>query len=324
MSMHDPDTPFPDEQIIAFLDGELPSADRRLMEDALILDEALRARLAGLDTSSTVLKRAGASLDLLVPAAVHLDELLESARWQVEEALEPARDPYREEDLAAVGAEDPDLPPARLSRTGAPSEAGRGGSRARAPEWWVMVASIVVAFALGNLVPWTVGMLASNSGSQGTGPSVSGPALVPPAADHSSWKQAVAEHITLYTARTFERRRPHPDLAQHLVSAGRAIGLALTPQGLSVPGYQLLDAELLVLKGMPLAKVTYLDETGFPLVFCVIRGPVAAQTNAPALGTQNGLSLVAWDREGLGYVVIGDAPQERLATLARGLIPRFF
>ncbi len=218
----------------------------------------------------------------------------------------------------------------------------------RKPEWWVMVAGIVIAFALGTAL--TYATRPSPSGQTISRPMTGQPmdtsgAMVDASRD---WKTAVAAYAGLYGRHTLmAMTTPHRDLDIHVRSIGAALRIPLTPETLVADGFTLVSAELLAFEGQPLGKLAYMDRTGTPILFCILRGPAArpipprmderpsdrneaglpqgtlAQSTLPKASRIEGLRTVAWTKDDLGYLVIGNAPDLQIAALGDTLSARF-
>ncbi len=206
----------------------------------------------------------------------------------------------------------------------------------------LLSASICAAFAIGVVIyPLAAGYLIPQGPSVEADPG-EGPATVPPPAGVSgpqtrgmaqprTWKRAVADYARLYDRNTVLNRTVRPsDLVASLAHVEAGLGIPLRGDALAVEGFELLDAELLTFEGRPLAKAIYRDSAGVPVLFCIMRsartgqGTQAGPTIPPASGAIDGLNMVAWDKDGYGYIVIADTSPARVITLARGLLPRFF
>jgi anti-sigma factor RsiW len=136
------------------------------------------------------------------------------------------------------------------------------------------------------------------------------------------WRSEVAEYTELYTNENFAL--PSPDLEfqfKKLSVVAERVGIALTPENLSLPGLRFRSADILSYEGSPLGEITYLDARGSPVLFCIIAN---GGTNTPDRSEKrDGLSLSSWSRGGRGYLVIGRAPEEQVAELAQTLKTRF-
>jgi anti-sigma factor RsiW len=136
------------------------------------------------------------------------------------------------------------------------------------------------------------------------------------------WRSEVAEYTELYTKENFAL----PSLDQEfqikkLSVVAERVGVALTPENLSLPGLSFRSADILSYEGAPLGEITYVDARGSPVLFCIIAN---GGTNTPDRSEKrDGLSLSSWSRGGRGYLVIGRAPEEQIAELAQTLKTRF-
>jgi anti-sigma factor RsiW len=95
--------------------------------------------------------------------------------------------------------------------------------------------------------------------------------------------------------------------------------LALDPDRLSIGDLAPRRAQLLQYEGVPLAQIGYVDGA-VPLAFCVIRD---GEKDAPiSLASKEGFRTASWAKGGRGYMLIGDAPPDRIGALARALRER--
>ncbi len=144
-------------------------------------------------------------------------------------------------------------------------------------------------------------------------------------ASHSGgedWRTAVVEYTDFYNADTFALNNPDAAReAEELRALSAKIGGALTPESVNLAGLRFKAAQILAYDGKPLGQISYVDADGAPVLFCVMAD---ADADAPTrTETRGGLSLTSWSRRGLGYMVIGRLPAQRIADLATTLARRF-
>jgi anti-sigma factor RsiW len=143
-----------------------------------------------------------------------------------------------------------------------------------------------------------------------------------PSDDRDDWRSAVVGYMELYTNETLALRNPDRDFqAKKLSVVAERVGLALTPEKVSLPGLRFESADLLSYDGAPLGEIAYVDARGSPVLFCVIANGGADTPNH--LERRGDLALSSWARGGRGFMMIGHAPEEQIAELARTLKRRF-
>ena len=168
--------------------------------------------------------------------------------------------------------------------------------------------SVAAAFAL-FLVGW------------GAGHYVSAPALlVPTSKEGEGWRDEVAEYVSLYTNETFTSQMPLNGAAA-LARFSQSLGVNLTPASIALPDLTFKWVNMLSYDGAPLGQIAYLDESGNPVVFCVIRN---GQKDAPVTKeNREGVAIASWARSGRGFLVGGRISSERAGKLAGILAARF-
>jgi anti-sigma factor RsiW len=143
-----------------------------------------------------------------------------------------------------------------------------------------------------------------------------------PRDEGEGWRSEVADYMELYTNENFALPSPDRDFQiKKLSVVAERVGVALTPENLSLPGLSFRSADILSYDGAPLGEITYVDARGSPVLFCVIANGGADTPNRS--GKRDGLSLSSWSRGGRGYLVIGRASKEQVAELAQALKTRF-
>lgn len=246
-----------DEELTAYLDGELAAAPAAALAARLEADAALRDRLEQL--------RRGR------PAAEAFDLVL------------------------AMAPED------RLAALLASAEAAHRTPRSSFGGLRAMAAGIMLVAAVG--IGYGVARLTA------------------PAEEIYTWRDVVADYVSLYTPETFALAPSDPAAyAPRLAQVGEGLGLDLTPAAVALPDLSLRGAALFHYDGKPLGQVMYVSTEHGPIAFCIIRN---GRPDAPAaLEEKHGLNVVFWNSDGLGYLVIGAVPQATLEAMAETLSSR--
>ena len=135
------------------------------------------------------------------------------------------------------------------------------------------------------------------------------------------WRQVVAEYMTFITPDTLAVVPDSPAvLADALTAVGQKISLGLSPDKLTLPHVYLKTAQLLEFRGKPLAQLAYLSRDDGPLAFCIIANGRPDATID--FEQREGFNIVYWTRDGLGYMLIGKAPRDKLEAYAGDLASR--
>ncbi len=280
---------FTDEELQAYLEDRLDAQTRAAIDAALEDDDRLMDRLAHLDSGVAVLEGAAAHLAALTPPRAALERTLEQAMDEVSR-------------------------PRMVNRP-----------TTRTPEWWLLAASIVIAFAGGVFIDAVLSRPSQEQTAQdGAGMAPPQAPTEPAPAPKRGWKKTVADYAALYTPSSFSGAPlSAAQLNAELDVVRTETGLALNEEDVLVPGFDLVRAQMLSFNGKPLAQLVYRDDAGRPVLFCIIRNTEAGETKPPAPGQLDGLQLVGWDADRFGYIVIGDAPEDSVQGLADVLAPRF-
>ena len=140
--------------------------------------------------------------------------------------------------------------------------------------------------------------------------------------EREDWRSEVANYAQLYTNETFALPSADREFQiKKLSVVAERVGVALTPENLSLPGLSFRSADILSYDGAPLGEITYVDVRGSPVLFCIIANGGANTPNRSE--KRDGLALSSWSRGERGYLVIGRAPEEQIAELAQTLKTRF-
>jgi anti-sigma factor RsiW len=163
------------------------------------------------------------------------------------------------------------------------------------------VALFVLGAAAGYLVPLATGLVQ--------------PVQV---AQAPNWRQAVAEYMGFMTPDTLAIIADDPAaLAGELSAVGEKVSVALSPDRLALPDAALKRASLYDFHGKPLAQLAYLSPAEGAFAFCIIANGKPDQ--AVAFEEREGFNIVFWNRNGLGYMLIGKAARATLEAFAGDL-----
>jgi anti-sigma factor RsiW len=261
-----------EDQLVAYIDGELDENARRALEARLAVDADLRSRLHRLQQGGR-------------PFAPAFRALLEEAPVQRLQA-----------NLAALVEAAPgrDAPPRHRLATPAARFAAAIG-----------VLLFCLGLAIGRYAPLGFARL---------------PEVAQPAGDQDEdWRQAVAEYMALYTRDTFATESASQE--KELAALGARLGLALTPERVTLTDLQFKGAMILNFQGAPLGQLGYVDPSTGPVLFCIIRD---SEPDAALKAEKRGdYSVASWARAGRGYMLIGRLPADQTAELANALEKRF-
>lgn len=133
-----------------------------------------------------------------------------------------------------------------------------------------------------------------------------------------NWRAVVANYMMLYAPETLNnlpKNAQSEDQEIHTVAS--ALDLPLSPQAITIPGAAFKRAQLLRLKGKPLAQIAYLDPVAGPMALCIIASKAGA--TEPQNEQRYGLNLVYWSTSTHSYLVIGRNPADALKDIAAGL-----
>jgi anti-sigma factor RsiW len=231
------------------------------------------------------------------------------ARLDAEPDLRARLALLRQADLPYVGAFAPVLEKAPVDRLQAMLDGALRGAITPASRMRLFVRLAAAAIAALLFVGgYSLGRLTMHEGA----PSSS-------ASREEDWRQTVAEYMSLYTPDTFAT--VSADLSPRALKAfGQKLGLDLSADSIALPGASPHVAMMLQYDGAPLGEIAYLDGAD-PLAFCI--RPVAEPDSAPKLETRDGFASASWAHRGRSYMLIGRAPQQRIAELAQALAARF-
>ncbi len=311
MANNQPPQVFTDEELHSFLTGNSDSDLSNSIEAALESDPALAERLATLDDLPGIGPAVATAFDTMLEAAPkeRLESILNNALIAGGAQASAPRAPAAPEAAAPFWQ---DL--ARLFRLESAAAMALG-----------LVMFLGVGFVIGRTTvePQIVEVMVPAPPAPGTQtPVAEGPAAAE-APKTPGWLVAVADYFKLFTADTYASAQVD-DAARlrslEFVSERIALDIGKAPQ---VAGLSLQRAELLDLKGKPLAQIGYVDGQGRPIAVCIIyRGPgmVPAEAPPPPTYKQDGVhdfNIVHWNVQPHGFLIIGDVPADELEALAR-------
>jgi anti-sigma factor RsiW len=280
---------FDDTLLMAYVDGELPASRHAEVERAVETSDELAARVADLRVSATLPYHAAFAQQPLPPVPDSLSRFVANlARDGVAKVPADKLDVSDEETVEA--AQTP-------AGQGVPAFAGRS-ARARYSSAWLAAAFIAGAFFCGAALK--------------LGPRV----LSPFEGRVSPWVEAAAGYQELYTRETLSDTLDNPSVdARQLDAIRREDGLPLAIPDLQKAGLTFKRLQRLRFHGKPLVQIVYLPEHGAPVALCVIKNQADDQS------TQSrrvyGMDVVTWNKDKLGYALIGQRRDVDLPALAR-------
>ncbi len=212
------------------------------------------------------------------------------------------------------------------TRTGDAREAGPGRTRSS----WLPPAAFAGAAGvlIGVLVqPFLIQMAAHRPITSPPGTAVQSQTAeaTPVAQKAPGWRMSAAIYQRLYAASTFRSAPVTPE--------AQAAGLAQLAGALDIdlgaldfpPGLTLQRAQLLSFNGKALGQIAFLDEDNRAVSLCLFARGEPGPADPAALTSSRLLDLngVDWRTERHAFLLIGDAPDERLTRYARALARQF-
>jgi anti-sigma factor RsiW len=272
-----------DVRLVAYLDDQLPPADRAAVARALEQNAELRQRMEFLDSGGR-------------PFSNAFDLLLEAAPDQRLQAMFA--------DLLNGQAAAPATPPADEKVV-----------PLRRPPWagmrpvWQMAAAASIALTMFG-VGIVAGVILKPQ-----------PTVITDAT--RNWMEAVAQYVSLFSEQTLAGMPADPAAREAgLRRVSTALGLDISREKLaSLPALDFRGTQLLQLEGRPLAQIAFMSDTGKPVAICIIKTTKPAEPPSPE--RRHGLNLVHWVANGYGFMVIGDVPQESLRRIYAETFARF-
>jgi anti-sigma factor RsiW len=267
-----------EDGLIAYLDGELETAQRREVEAWLDADPAARQQLAALADSTHLLRLA---YDEVLHEALP-DRLIAAARGETIEAQAPAR---------------------ILSFN------GRAGARmVTSNRWWIALPAAASLFGLvvgGGAAYLGIAKLLPDNVA-GKRPAVEA------AAANGAWLDNAAGYFKLFVnagdnpaldvAATGDPREALQKISQSLPQEGRLPELNLKPWGLSFRG-----AKLVVAEGRPAAELVYTTDNKAIGPLTLIIGSSKLPNISPTFDRRQDVNLLYWRHEGRAYALVGQA-----------------
>lgn len=282
---HTPD--YPDEWLVAYLDGMLPSEQTQALETSLERDASLQNRLMTLDVDRNAL--AGAFDQALQEAPVDRLETRFEETWRT--MAPPGRTAERE----------------RTQR--------RGGILSGFMTGLVFASlALVIGFGAGLAVP----QFAPDLFQAAEPRDAPAPVEPTPPAPRRGWIAAVADYIVLYGPQTFAGAGQDPvSLRRDLTRTAAAVGVPLVTDDLIPADLSLKQAQVLRFNDKPLAQIMFADGNGIPIALCIIATENADRPMRTA--EANGLGAANWIANGHHYLVIGDLPPADITAIADAL-----
>lgn len=141
--------------------------------------------------------------------------------------------------------------------------------------------------------------------------------------EEEHWRAVVAEYLELYTPDTLSSlATDRPTQLAQLDTVGSKMGMALTPELITLPGADFRRAQLLQYDGQPLAQLAYLDPQEGPVALCFISSEQGAA--APRRERRRDMNVVYWSSNRHAFMLIGYAPfvhLERAVDDVKGRLP---
>ncbi|MBK1661734.1 anti-sigma factor family protein [Paracraurococcus ruber] len=142
----------------------------------------------------------------------------------------------------------------------------------------------------------------------------------PIAAGPSRMLAEIAEYHALYSRETRHLVEADASEAEHIRAwLGPKVGRAIAIPDLSAAGLTFAGARLVALEGQPVAALMYTRPDGLPVAFCILSAPAAGRGMLQA--EREGVGVASWGDGTHRYVVVGEAPPERLRHWV-GLVQR--
>jgi anti-sigma factor RsiW len=284
---------FDDTLLMAYVDGELPPSRHAEIERAVAASDDLAARVADLRASAALPYREAFSRQPMPPVPDSL------TRFVAELALDDARGVRAGVHTASFDAaveETAEAAPAAAIPGVLPFPARP--ARARFSSAWLAAAFVAGAFFCGAALRL-------------------GPHLpLPFGARVAPWVEAAAGYQELYTRETLADTSDNPPVdARVLDEIHHDDGLPLAIPDLQKAGLTFKRLQRLRFHGKPLVQIVYLPEHGAPVALCVIRNQ--ADDQSVQSRRVYGMDVVTWNRDKLGYALIGQRADVDLPALAR-------
>ncbi len=281
--------PVTDEDLVAYLDGQLEGELSDYVEREVKMDRGLDSRMEVLRQG---MRPFDESYDMLLYEAPkkRLKKILQLA-------LEPPPPPVEEPEPEPEPEPVPE--PSRTQVEEVSKEPWDG---------WRKLAAALVFFAV-----FSAGFISSRF--------VNLPGELPQLAQAPTvrgWRAAVAEYQALFVKETLAQASLDEQAqSANLRAALSHLGLELSMARISVAPMEFKRAEVLNFKGKPLVQMAYLMHGDKPVSFCIIKSAKPVQDMKSE--RREGLNIVHWHSKDHGYMIIGDVPDKELGAIARKL-----
>ncbi|HEY2607711.1 anti-sigma factor [Paraburkholderia sp. RL18-103-BIB-C] len=281
-----------DIELLAYVDGTLPTREREAVEHALSGSADASRRVARLRASSLPYAQAFAQQAL--------PPMPESLRAWVGDMARAAQDLARYEPPGRQRAATPAGYDASANDAVVPHPAGAAASATLRSRLRIAPAWLAVAFVAGGFACGLVLRLGS-----GVGPaSTAGASVASVGTGVSPWVAAAASYQRLYSRDTLANVAADPVLTAKTAAQIRDDdGLAVRIPDLSAFGLTFKRVQRLRFNDKPLVQIVYLPERGAPVALCVMKEP---RPDA-SLATHHvaSMTVVTWRQSELGYALIG-------------------
>jgi anti-sigma factor RsiW len=133
---------------------------------------------------------------------------------------------------------------------------------------------------------------------------------------------AVAGQLSLYNAASLSAIQvPSSELDAQLDKLGDMLGLDLSKERVTFAGLTLKRAELLHFEGRAIVELLYASADHGPVALCIMAAP--GGEGEGEVESRDGLNLMYWAESGRRFLLIGDAPAEKIESLAETATSRF-
>lgn len=127
-----------------------------------------------------------------------------------------------------------------------------------------------------------------------------------------NWIESVANYQSLYVEQTLARAQTQTQAQAALQELSQPIGIDLTTL-LEIEPLDYRRAQLLGFEGHPLVQVAYLDKD-VPIAICIT--PRGGADSAIQNDAYFGLQAASWQKDGLGFLVIGGQDADLILKIA--------
>ena len=271
-----------DELLVAYVDGQLATAQSKAIERVLEEDDVAAERVASLRAANS-----------------HLETAFEAMI-----AGEPIPVPAAEADAGAKGGTVRSFG-ARLLRYGAFAWVGFGCLMAGAAGGFILYDRI-------SADPFEAAAVVAPP------PALPAPAPLITGSVPATWVDDMVQAQAFLSAETFSfglESEGNIDLTSFQIS--KTLGASFTVPDLSGQSLTFQRAQMLQRDGKPFAQIGYIAETGDPVVlYATARN---GDAEAMKLGDKDGVSFATWTQGDLTLLLAGDLPDIRLGIIARAI-----